>query len=48
VLDDPTGYGRVLRDAKGRVLSIREHRDLRNEKERAITEVNPGFSTPLA
>jgi bifunctional UDP-N-acetylglucosamine pyrophosphorylase/glucosamine-1-phosphate N-acetyltransferase len=43
VLDDPTGYGRVLRDPKGRVLGIREHRDLRNEKERSISEVNPGF-----
>jgi len=42
VLDDPTGYGRVLRDDKGRVVAIREHRDLRNEKERAIAEVNPG------
>ena len=42
VLEDPTGYGRVLRDDKGRVVAIREHRDLRNEKERAITEVNPG------
>jgi bifunctional UDP-N-acetylglucosamine pyrophosphorylase/glucosamine-1-phosphate N-acetyltransferase len=42
-LDDPTGYGRVLRDAKGRVLGIREHRDLRTEKERSISEVNPGF-----
>jgi bifunctional UDP-N-acetylglucosamine pyrophosphorylase/glucosamine-1-phosphate N-acetyltransferase len=39
---DPTGYGRVLRDAKGAVLGIREHRDLRTEKERAINEVNPG------
>jgi bifunctional UDP-N-acetylglucosamine pyrophosphorylase/glucosamine-1-phosphate N-acetyltransferase len=43
LLGDPTGYGRVLRDAKGRVLGIREHRDVRNEKERAIAEVNPGF-----
>ena len=42
VLEDPTGYGRVLRDEKGRVVAIREHRDLRNEKERAIAEVNPG------
>jgi bifunctional UDP-N-acetylglucosamine pyrophosphorylase/glucosamine-1-phosphate N-acetyltransferase len=41
-LDDPTGYGRVIRDAKGRVTHIREHRDLRNEKERAIVEINPG------
>jgi bifunctional UDP-N-acetylglucosamine pyrophosphorylase / glucosamine-1-phosphate N-acetyltransferase len=43
VLEDPTGYGRVMRDGKGRVIQIREHRDLRNEKERAISEVNPGF-----
>lgn len=43
VLDDPTGYGRVLRDGKGRVVGIREHRDLRTEKERAVSEVNPGF-----
>jgi bifunctional UDP-N-acetylglucosamine pyrophosphorylase/glucosamine-1-phosphate N-acetyltransferase len=42
-LADPTGYGRVLRDDRGQVLGIREHRDLRTEKERAITEVNPGF-----
>jgi bifunctional UDP-N-acetylglucosamine pyrophosphorylase/glucosamine-1-phosphate N-acetyltransferase len=40
---DPTGYGRVLRDAKKRVVGIREHRDLRTEQERAITEVNPGL-----
>jgi bifunctional UDP-N-acetylglucosamine pyrophosphorylase/glucosamine-1-phosphate N-acetyltransferase len=39
---DPTGYGRVLRDAGGAVLGIREHRDLRTEKERTINEVNPG------
>jgi bifunctional UDP-N-acetylglucosamine pyrophosphorylase/glucosamine-1-phosphate N-acetyltransferase len=42
VLEDPTGYGRVLRDDKGRVIAIREHRDLRTEKERAISEINPG------
>ena len=43
VLNDPTGYGRVLRDAAGRVVGIREQRDLRTEQERALTEVNPGF-----
>ncbi len=43
VLEDPTGYGRILRDGTGKVLQIREHRDLRNEKERALNEVNPGF-----
>lgn len=46
-LDDPTGYGRVLRDGEGRVLAIREQRDCSAE-EAAIREVNPGvyiFST---
>ena len=41
VLADPTGYGRILRDAAGRVVGIREHKDATPE-ERAITEVNPG------
>ena len=39
---DPTGYGRILRDEHGRVTGIREHRDLRDEKERAIREINAG------
>jgi bifunctional UDP-N-acetylglucosamine pyrophosphorylase / glucosamine-1-phosphate N-acetyltransferase len=39
---DPTGYGRILRDARGRVCGIVEHRDASPE-ERAITEVNPGL-----
>jgi bifunctional UDP-N-acetylglucosamine pyrophosphorylase/glucosamine-1-phosphate N-acetyltransferase len=38
---DPTGYGRILRDAAGRVLGIREHRDC-SADERAIREVNSG------
>ncbi len=42
LLDDPSGYGRVLRDASGRVLEVREHRDLRTEAERAVREVNAG------
>jgi bifunctional UDP-N-acetylglucosamine pyrophosphorylase/glucosamine-1-phosphate N-acetyltransferase len=41
-VDDPTGYGRVLRDAAGRVVAIREHRDA-SEAERAIHETNPGM-----
>lgn len=41
VLADPTGYGRILRDAAGKVVGIREHKDATPE-ERAITEVNPG------
>lgn len=40
--EDPTGYGRVLRDARGRVLAIREHRDA-TEDERAVRECNAGI-----
>ena len=40
-VDDPTGYGRIVRDAGGRVVAIREHRDATPE-ERAIREMNPG------
>lgn len=38
---DPTGYGRVLRDAAGRVIGIREHHDA-TPAERAIREWNAG------
>jgi bifunctional UDP-N-acetylglucosamine pyrophosphorylase/glucosamine-1-phosphate N-acetyltransferase len=41
-LDDPTGYGRILRDAQGRVIAIREHRDATHE-ERCVVEVNAGI-----
>jgi bifunctional UDP-N-acetylglucosamine pyrophosphorylase/glucosamine-1-phosphate N-acetyltransferase len=41
LVDDPTGYGRIIRDASGRVVAIREHRDASPE-ERAIREMNPG------
>jgi len=49
-LPDPEGYGRVLRDEKGDVLAIREHRDLETDAERRVTEINPGIyfaSTPF-
>ncbi len=39
---DPTGYGRILRDAAGRVIAIREHKDA-TEAERAIDEINPAM-----
>jgi bifunctional UDP-N-acetylglucosamine pyrophosphorylase/glucosamine-1-phosphate N-acetyltransferase len=39
-LDDPTGYGRILRDGAGKVRAIREHRDCSLE-ELAVREVNP-------
>jgi bifunctional UDP-N-acetylglucosamine pyrophosphorylase/glucosamine-1-phosphate N-acetyltransferase len=40
---DPHGYGRVLRDDAGRVVEIREQRDLRSDAERAVREVNAGI-----
>jgi bifunctional UDP-N-acetylglucosamine pyrophosphorylase/glucosamine-1-phosphate N-acetyltransferase len=39
--DDPSGYGRVVRDRDGRVVRIVEHRDATPE-ELAITEWNTG------
>ena len=41
VLDDPTGYGRVLRDRSGAVTGIVEHRDA-TSAQHAICEVNSG------
>ena len=41
-VDDPTGYGRIVRSA-GRVVEIREHRDLGSDEERAIREINAGI-----
>ncbi len=41
-LPDPTGYGRVLRDADGGVARIVEHKDATAD-ERAITEANAGM-----
>jgi len=41
-LPDATGYGRVVRDSKGRVLRIVEHRDA-TPVERALREINCGI-----
>ncbi|OZI21300.1 UDP-N-acetylglucosamine diphosphorylase/glucosamine-1-phosphate N-acetyltransferase [Bordetella genomosp. 9] len=41
-LPDPTGYGRIVRDEKGDIRRIVEHKDA-SEAERAITEVNTGI-----
>jgi len=41
-LDDPTGYGRIVRGDDGSLLRIVEHRDA-TEAERAIVEVNSGM-----
>ncbi|MCS7068149.1 MAG: bifunctional UDP-N-acetylglucosamine diphosphorylase/glucosamine-1-phosphate N-acetyltransferase GlmU, partial [Meiothermus sp.] len=40
-LDDPTGYGRILRDEHGQILGNVEQKDATPE-ERAIREINPG------
>lgn len=42
ILDDPSGYGRIVRDAAGRVVRIVEQKDA-NAKERAIREINTGL-----
>lgn len=41
IADDPTGYGRILRDTGRRVIGIREQRDASAEEQR-IDEVNSG------
>jgi bifunctional UDP-N-acetylglucosamine pyrophosphorylase/glucosamine-1-phosphate N-acetyltransferase len=41
-IDEPSGYGRVLRQG-GRVIEIREDRDLRGPEERAVREINAGI-----
>jgi bifunctional UDP-N-acetylglucosamine pyrophosphorylase/glucosamine-1-phosphate N-acetyltransferase len=41
-LDDPTGYGRVVRDAEGHVTAIVEHRDATPDQ-LDITEINSGM-----
>jgi len=48
-LDDPSGYGRIVRGADGRVTAIVEEKDA-SAAERAIHEVNAGayvFAAPL-
>ncbi|MFJ3521394.1 bifunctional UDP-N-acetylglucosamine diphosphorylase/glucosamine-1-phosphate N-acetyltransferase GlmU [Pseudomonas sp. NPDC090203] len=41
-LNDPTGYGRIVRDAQNRVSAIVEHKDA-TEAEKAIKEGNTGI-----
>ncbi len=46
ILDDPAGYGRILRDSRhgqdGNVVGIVEHKDA-SEEQRGIREVNTGI-----
>jgi UDP-N-acetylglucosamine pyrophosphorylase len=43
LLDDPTGYGRILRTSgDGRVTGIVEHKDA-TEEQRAVREINSGI-----
>jgi len=47
--DDPTGYGRIVRDKDGNVVKIVEHKDC-TEEELKIKEINSSmyvFKTPL-
>ncbi|MCC6208772.1 MAG: bifunctional UDP-N-acetylglucosamine diphosphorylase/glucosamine-1-phosphate N-acetyltransferase GlmU [Gammaproteobacteria bacterium] len=41
-LQDPTGYGRIVRDGQGKVQCIVEEKDA-SEQVRAIREINTGF-----
>ncbi|MGH8440640.1 MAG: NTP transferase domain-containing protein, partial [Pseudomonas sp.] len=41
-LDDPTGYGRIVRDAQGQVAAIVEHKDA-SDAQKAIKEGNTGI-----
>ncbi|WP_235678029.1 bifunctional UDP-N-acetylglucosamine diphosphorylase/glucosamine-1-phosphate N-acetyltransferase GlmU [Mycolicibacterium sarraceniae] len=41
-LPDPTGYGRIIRDEEGAVISIVEHADA-DEEQRTVAEINSGL-----
>lgn len=42
VVDDPSGYGRIIRDANGRFAAIVEEKDA-TEAQRAVREINPSI-----
>ncbi|WP_300271615.1 bifunctional UDP-N-acetylglucosamine diphosphorylase/glucosamine-1-phosphate N-acetyltransferase GlmU [Halomonas sp.] len=46
-LDDPGGYGRILRDAEGKAVAIVEDKDA-SESERAVRECNTGIMAMTA
>jgi bifunctional UDP-N-acetylglucosamine pyrophosphorylase/glucosamine-1-phosphate N-acetyltransferase len=43
MLEDPSGYGRVIRGADRRALAVREDRDLAPTEREVLKEVNSGF-----
>lgn len=42
IIDDPTGYGRIVRDERDNIKAIVEHNDCTDEQ-RKIKEVNPSY-----
>ena len=42
ILEDPTGYGRIIRDQSGNLIKIVEEKDC-NASEKIIKEMNPGI-----
>ena len=42
VVENPTGYGRIIRDNSGNLIKIIEEKDC-NESEKTIKEMNPGI-----
>ncbi len=42
IMDDPTGYGRIIRDESGRLLKIIEQKDA-NIEEQKVQEINGGM-----
>ena len=43
-IEDPTGYGRIIRDEKGNITSIVEEKDA-SEEQRTVCEINTGMMT---
>lgn len=42
ILENPTGYGRIVRDKSGNIIKIVEHKDA-SEEEKKINEINSGI-----
>lgn len=43
-IDNPSGYGRILRDTNGNLLEIKEEKDS-NDQEKKVNEINTGTYT---